>query len=82
MKPALYCMTFLAGFIVTAPIEPGSAVDHVINMLSGAGGLWIVSAAAQSLPEPEDESSRLYRFAYKFLNLIGSNLNQAGVMKK
>jgi hypothetical protein len=39
---------------------------------------WLFSSATYSLPEPDDKSSKLYRFTYKFLHLFAANWEKFG----
>jgi hypothetical protein len=66
-----------AGMAAIALLDPTSPTS-----LKTAGTLalfWGASAAVQSLPAPDATSSNLYRFAYKFANVLGANLLHANV---
>jgi hypothetical protein len=68
----IYMCAYAAGvaMAVLPSIDWSSPIVHLI-------GFWVFSAIAQSLPEPG--SSKLYQFFFRFVNLIGSNLQHAGI---
>lgn len=43
--------------------------------LTGAVVYWVYSAAIQSLPDPDETSSKLYRFTFQFLHALAANIN-------
>lgn len=43
--------------------------------------LWIFSAAVSALSAPDDKSSQLYAWVYRFLHLLAANLDRAGLLE-
>jgi hypothetical protein len=51
-----------------------SIVSHIPIGWLAAG--WVFSIAAQSLPAPDAESGKFYRWLFTFVNSLGANMSQ------
>lgn len=58
-------------------------IDHLGDVATGAGSLYILSSAARSLPEPLPFGSRFYLWFYNFSQAMVANWDRiSGAGKK
>lgn len=57
----------------------GHLWEHIDDVATGAGSLFVLSTAARSLPEPVPMGSRFYLFFYRFAQAIVANWDKANV---
>lgn len=49
----------------------------VQSFWTGAGALWIFSAAVSAMDPPRNQDSRFYGWLYRFTHLLAANLDRA-----
>jgi hypothetical protein len=52
------------------------ATGTIPSFWTGAGALWIFSAAVSAMDPPEAEGSRFYGWLYRFTHLLAANLDR------
>jgi hypothetical protein len=52
-------------------------ISTVQSFWTGAGVLWIFSAAVSAMDPPETRDSRFYGWLYRFTHLLAANLDRA-----
>ena len=59
-------------------LHPGTwGAGTAQSFWTGAGALWIFSAAVSAMDPPEAGASRFYGWLYRFTHLLAANLDRA-----
>jgi hypothetical protein len=54
-----------------------TALGSMPSFWTGAGALWLFSAAVSAMDQPSSKDSRFYGWLYRFTHLLAANLDRA-----